>query len=170
MTLRLQVEAERVLEALKRAPKLAAQLVPEAVERSIAEITRSAREFAPKAESVLTNSIQYVMAMGGFEGRMFAGVRHGRPVEEGTGIYGPEGVPSGRMPPVQSILDWVRVKRIRPNDPEMSEEDLAFLIARSIATSGTVPQPYAELSLRMHEDSTRARISGAIDRVLATVN
>jgi hypothetical protein len=51
-------------------------------------------------------------------------------------------------PPRRSILDWIRVKRITPNDPDMSDDDLAFVIARSIVRKGTPAQPYLEPALR----------------------
>lgn len=170
MSMQLTVEYKRLKAALERFPKLAATYIPEAIERSVVEMTRTAKELAPKAETLLTNSIQHAMGMRGFEGRVFSGVRHGRPVEKGTGIYGPEGVASGRMPPVQSILDWLKVKKITPNTPGMSEEDLAFLIARSIAVTGTAPQPYMQPAFDLHKDKTAQRIDDAIERMLATVH
>jgi len=42
---------------------------------------------------------------------------------------------SGKRPPMISILEWIRVKGIRPKD--ISEKSLAFLIARKIGEKGT---------------------------------
>jgi hypothetical protein len=42
----------------------------------------------------------------------------------------------GKFPPIDDILDWIRVKGIRPKD-KISDRSLAFLIARKIAQSGT---------------------------------
>jgi len=43
----------------------------------------------------------------------------------------------GKFPPIDSILDWIRAKRISPRDPKTTERQLAFLFARKIAKSGT---------------------------------
>lgn len=43
----------------------------------------------------------------------------------------------GKFPPIDDILDWIRVKRISPKDPKTTERQLAFLFARKIAQSGT---------------------------------
>lgn len=168
--MRLTIEYSQLKAALEKFPRVAATYIPEAIERSVVDMARSGKEFAPKADSLLTNSITHEMSRNRFEGRVIVGVRHGKPVEQGTGIYGPQGVPSGRMPPVQSILDWIRVKNVKPNDPDMSEEDLAFLIARSIAVTGTPPQPYAEPAFRHNKDQAMKRIDDAIDRLVATVH
>jgi hypothetical protein len=43
----------------------------------------------------------------------------------------------GKFPPIDDILDWMRVKNISPKDTKTTERQLAFLIARKIANSGT---------------------------------
>ena len=56
-------------------------------------------------------------------------------------IYVENGRKAGRFPPVSKILDWIRVKPIRPYSDSRgrlpTEEQLAFLIARKIAEQGT---------------------------------
>lgn len=42
----------------------------------------------------------------------------------------------GKFPPIEAILNWIRDKRIQPNDG-ISERSLAFLISRKIAKKGT---------------------------------
>jgi len=54
---------------------------------------------------------------------------------------------AGGFPPVQAITEWIKLKRIRPKDPNMSTKTLAFLIARSIAEKGQQfrkPKPFIE--------------------------
>lgn len=43
----------------------------------------------------------------------------------------------GKFPPIDDILDWIRVKNISPRDSKTTERQLAFLFARKIAQSGT---------------------------------
>ena len=46
----------------------------------------------------------------------------------------------GKMPPIQAILDWIKVKPVIPreiNGHLPTERQLAFLIARSIGENGT---------------------------------
>ena len=56
-------------------------------------------------------------------------------------IYVENGRKPGRFPPVDKILEWIRVKPIRPYSDSRgrlpTEEQLAFLIARKIAEQGT---------------------------------
>ena len=48
-----------------------------------------------------------------------------------------EGREPGRFPPIQSIIDWIGFKGIRPIEENMKISSLAFLIARKIAREGT---------------------------------
>lgn len=43
----------------------------------------------------------------------------------------------GKFPPIDDILDWIRVKGIVARDNKTSTKQLAFLFARKIAQSGT---------------------------------
>lgn len=47
---------------------------------------------------------------------------------------------AGKMPPIQAIMDWIKVKPVIPreiNGQLPTERQLAFLIARSIGENGT---------------------------------
>lgn len=53
--------------------------------------------------------------------------------------YVTEGRKAGKMPPVDSILDWIKVKHILPrpiNGKLPTEKGLAYLIARKIGREG----------------------------------
>lgn len=139
-----------------------------AITRLVAEMARAARDKAPKATSVLTNSITSRM-LSPLEGVVAAGVDYARMAEEGTGVWGPQKQASGKMPPVQNILDWVKAKHLTPDDPNMDEEDLAFLIARSIAVRGTPSQPYFQPTVNEFGQRGEALMSAGIDRVLAAL-
>ena len=60
---------------------------------------------------------------------------------------GPHGIP-----PIQSVLDWVRVKRIQPNNPKHDQRDLAFMIARSIARNGTAANDFYSRAAEQTQD------------------
>lgn len=59
-------------------------------------------------------------------------------------IYVENGRKAGRFPPIDKILEWIRVKPITPYSDSRgrlpTEEQLAFLIARKIAEQGTEPK------------------------------
>lgn len=56
--------------------------------------------------------------------------------------YVDKGRSAGKWPPIDKILDWIRVKPVIPRPDENgklpTEEQLAFLIARKIGNEGTV--------------------------------
>lgn len=161
----LIVDADALQAAILKAPDTLEKNLNKAISRSVSEIARSARRNAPKAFSTLTNSINDRM-VSPLEGLVAPGVNSAEAVEKGTGIYGPAGQASGKLPPVVNILDWVKVKGIQPTEPDMDQEDVAWLIARKIATTGTKPQPYMQPAYDENREKTERRISQAIDRAI----
>jgi hypothetical protein len=59
-----------------------------------------------------------------------------------------------RMPPMRSILLWIRRKGITPRDG-ISLNQLAFLIARSIARRGIPARPFIERAIERTQDDER---------------
>lgn len=58
--------------------------------------------------------------------------------------YVENGRKSGKFPPISAIREWVNVKRVIPrpyNGKLPTENQLAFLIARSISKKGIKPKP-----------------------------
>ena len=59
-------------------------------------------------------------------------------------IFVENGRKAGRFPPIDKILEWIRIKPVIPYSDSRgrlpTEEQLAFLIARKIAEQGTEPK------------------------------
>ncbi|MBO9493854.1 HK97 gp10 family phage protein [Thalassotalea sp. G20_0] len=147
LKLDITLDDDQLQKAVQKAPGALRHRLKAAVSRGAAELSRDARGFAPKAFTTLTNSIR--SRVDGELSRIVGpNVDYGVYVENGAG---PGGAPS-----LQSVLDWVRVKRITPNNPQHDEQDLAFMIRRSIARKGTEPQKYMEPAV----DAKRDRITG----------
>lgn len=96
-------------------------------------MAREAKRVAPKAHSTLVQSIKADRRTP-FRYRIGPHVDYGRAVEEGTG--------PGGNPPIKALMDWIRVKRITPDNPVIDERGLARLIRDKIRLNGTPAQPY----------------------------
>jgi hypothetical protein len=124
-----------------------------AMGRAAQEVARDAKALAPKAFSTLTNAIiASRIRPGTWMAR--AGTNYARYVEQGTG--------RGGWVPRQTLLDWVRVKRIVPNNPGMSDEQLVAAIRRSIAAKGTRAQPFMIPALDGKRDRVRQLVEAAV--------
>ncbi|MCR8922658.1 hypothetical protein NO559_07740 [Dasania sp. GY-MA-18] len=102
--------------------------------RGVLEVANLAKQLAPKAESTLTNAI-HPEHLGPSLYEVVSPVTHATAVEKGTG--------PGGFAPLQSILDWMKVKGIHSDTPE----SVAFLIQRKILRHGTPAQPHMEPAL-----------------------
>lgn len=131
-TIRITSNLPEVRAAFKRAPALVLRELDRQLSRGAKEISNDARLEAPKANSDLTNSIR-ALRVGQGEHLVVAAAAHAGPVERGRR--------PGPMPPIQSIVDWMKVRRVGPSDPE-ARRRAAFPIARSIGRRGTRPQPF----------------------------
>jgi len=52
--------------------------------------------------------------------------------------------PNSKMPPIKSIRDWIKVRGIRPNK-KMTQDQLAFVMARSIGIKGIPAVPFLDI-------------------------
>lgn len=143
--------------AMARGPATLSKHMDRAIGRIVLEMANAARQNAPKATSQLTGSI-ITRRPNPLEGLVEVGAEHGLYVEVETGPQG--------LPPVQNILDWINVRNIQPNDPDTSEEDLAYLIARRIATRGIKAQPFLQPAFDDRKAAAERRMNTAIDSAL----
>jgi len=148
VSIRIEIDAREIEQALARSPRALVTRLGRAVRRGGAEVAREARAQAPKAFTTLTQSIRSAQGEDVLTAVVAPTVAYGPYVELGTGRFGPGGTASRRMPPTAPLVDWIRRKRITPDEPWMDEEDLAYVIGRSIAARGTPRQPYLRPALR----------------------
>lgn len=151
--------AAQVAEALARVPQSVITEMDGELARGSAEITREARENAPKDSSALTNSIapRRVTLL---EHHITAASDHASFREYGSG-------PGGR-PSLDRMMAWIRRKGITPRAATDSR-GLAFLIARKIAREGTPGQPYMEPAYHAVAPKLDARLRASVARGIASV-
>lgn len=125
----VKVDHTRAVAAFNKAPTRLRQLVGDALWRGGLEVSREARQRAPKAFSTLTQSI-IVRREAPLYVRVEPGVNYARPVEEGRR--------PGRMPGA-GLTDWVRQKTGLQGK---ALDRTTFVIARAIGRRGIPPQPY----------------------------
>lgn len=94
--------------------------------------------------------------------------------------YVENGRKSGKFPPISAIREWVKVKRVIPrpyNGKLPTENQLAFLIARSISKKGIRPRPIFNDSLddvmndfeNGLEDAFTKDIENEIDKIMTVL-
>jgi len=157
--LELEVNAERALAAAHRAPALLVQELDKAIDVSLHHMARTAKGYAPKFNSTLTNSIG-VERPSRLEGLVTVGAAYG--------IYVEQGVEPGSYPNVGNIRDWVLSMGLRPlySDPDADTWDIAWAISRAISYRGLPARPFLEPAFVEHQDDTERRLDAAIDIAL----
>ena len=88
--------------------------------------------------------------------------------------YVENGRKAGKFPPIDNILDWVKAKPqlVRPNRldrKELAPKQLAFLVARKIATGGIQPGNQLEEAMDIVYTRWKDRIDAAITADIETV-
>ena len=137
--MRIEHNVPDLTRALRRAPTECLRGMDRGMAAGALHIMRRARELAPKATSLLTQSI-IASRVGMGEHIVAALAGHTGPVEQGR--------KPGPMPPVQPIIDWIRARGIEPRDPSIrTQRGLAFAIARKISRDGTEAQPFMRPAL-----------------------
>jgi len=157
----INISERKLQSALAKQPEALKKNMSVAISQIVARMARSAKLKAPKAFSILTNSIKS-KRLNAFTGQVTAATDYASFVEEGR-------KPGGKMPPLSAINDWIKVSQIEPNNPDMSDDDLSFVIRRSIAIKGTRPQPFMQPALDENKAWALNRINKAIDQSLGLV-
>jgi len=119
---------------LKAMPQRLAWHLDLKLKRFAQEIAREMKAKAPKAFTTLANSIG-VDPDGPLAYKVGPHVAYAWYVEKGR-------KPGGKMPPINVLIDWIKVKHLQPFDATMDERDLAFLIGRMMQRRGIKAQPF----------------------------
>jgi hypothetical protein len=161
----ITTNAGPLAQALRNSPATIKKYLSPALTLSVLNIARQAkrnlRAHGSMAYSTLINSINSFTSLDGLEAEAFAGTTYARYVEEGTR--------GGGYPNQQTIIDWLRVKRISPRDPEMSDSELAYLIARKIALQGTPAAPFMEPAFQSEKEAAIKRVNTAVRRAIREI-
>lgn len=156
--------ASPLADAYRNSPAIIERFLRPELDKSAKLIAREARRNArangAMTYSTLINSINSQLEPG-LEAIVFQGTDYGKYVEIGTR--------GGGYPPQQTVIDWLRVKRIAPRDPDMSEAELAYLIARKIALHGTPAKPFFEPAFNSQKDAAVQRVNAAVLRAMAEI-
>lgn len=150
----------RLALALKRAPKELVRGVAKAVKRGGNIGAREAKREAPKAESTLTNSIR-AQQLTQLHTQIHTSTHYDGYVHEGT--------EKGGWVPLDTMLEWVRVKKIKPRNPKYDQRDLVYLIRRKIYEQGTPPNPFMQRAQKTTEPLFNQVVNDNIDKALARV-
>ena len=86
-------------------------------------------------------------------------------------IYVENGRKPGRFPPIDKILEWIRVKPVIPYSDSRgrlpTEEQTAFLISRKIAEQGTEPEHVLAETITELNNYYLPKLQQALDRDFA---
>lgn len=158
VTRRFKIDTQQAEKVFKKAPDLLHKHLRNGLDRSAGVVINQAQQLAPYAGSELVRTISYQYT-GPLRVEVFAAKQYARYVEEGTG--------PGGMPPLYTLRDWIRARHITPRDPNMSENQLAYIIGRSITARGTPAQPFMEPSLERSEARIQQLLNAATAKALA---
>lgn len=153
MKTRVTHNGRQLIARLPKVPDTVESYVAQNLFRGVLEVQRTQRELAPKASSLLTQAIQAQM-IDPLTWEIVAATNYARPIEEGSA--------GGGRAPVQAILDWIKQRQITPNNPDMDQEDLAFVIQKSIQAKGVKAQPFMQPGL----DKNRGRLANLMDQAI----
>lgn len=160
MKINIRHNSPKIADALARAPEQVLPEIDKALLTGANLVARQARADAPMGtNSHLTNSIDVVSTP--LRKTIAAGAAYGRYVERGTGM--------GGRPTMRDMLKWIQAKRISPRDPDMTPQQLAYIIRRKIVTGGIRHQPFFYPAYEKQRSALTQLLESAVDRGLAKV-
>lgn len=156
MSFKLESNLSKVILKVKGYPKVLEPRIDNAANEFIQRVNRDAKINTPEAESTLKNSIK-VKRLGVIDYESKPEVNYASAVEEGS--------KKGGWPTLQSLVDWIKVRRIRPQNDDWDIEDLAQAIRRKIYFKGVRAQPFMKPALKKNrprlDDIVRRHLAGA---------
>lgn len=104
---------------------------------------------------------------------------HGAFVELGTGAHfdaagmadkpTPFDAPSFSETLVDNIRNWVETKPVYPRNPNYTQDELPFVIAKNISYEGTSSQPFLRPSWFSHVETLKANVRRTVRRTASRV-
>lgn len=152
MKINIDHNINEVVKAFRKAPDVMMTAVDRKLGRGALEVSRAAKIEAPKARSLLTNSIRSKRVRLN-EYLISPGVNYAAPVEEGTR--------GGGWPSKQVLAVWMSARGI--------DASLNFVIARAIYRKGTREQPYMAPALKDKISRVMALVRQGVDDGLRKV-
>lgn len=147
MRVDIVIDDARVQRGLERFDSDVRHAVEMALARGAMEIARTARGYAPKAFSTLTNSIKSTR-VGDLHYVVAPGVNYARPVERGRGAGKQPGTANG-------LMEWVKQKTGLTGK---ALDRRTYVIARAIGRRGIKRRPYMRPAMLLHSDAIVARV------------
>ncbi|PHS20233.1 MAG: hypothetical protein COA86_02775 [Kangiella sp.] len=139
MSFKLHSNLTSVLLKIKNYPKVLEPRIDNAAKEFIHRVNRDAKLNAPEAETTLKNSIK-VKRLGLIDYESKPEVNYANAIEEGS--------KKGGWPTFQSMLDWLKVRNIKPHTKGFDLFDLAYAIRKKIYKNGTKAQPFMKPALK----------------------
>lgn len=158
MKIVLTHNTDAVAEAVRKRGEAAIADVDRALWRGGQEIAREAVSTMPKFRST-TATATGVEQAGPLEWLVRFGTHYAKYVEDGSG-------PGGWVPTAE-MMDWIRMKGIRPRHPDMTVSELANLLQWHIFQNGIDAQPFAQPALEKHTPRLIELVTNAVRRHIA---
>ena len=155
MKFSIEENASKIALKIKSFPREMEGKVDRAAENFIQRLTVKAKLNAPDAESQLKKSIR-AKRLGSVNYEVIADTGYARAVEDGS--------QKGGWPTLQSLVDWLKVRGIKPYKEDWNLNDLAYAIRQKIYKNGTPAQPF----MRPAFDEMRPQLDVLLKRYLAS--
>lgn len=166
----LNVSSEQAAKALRDGGLPVLRRIDTAMAQGAVLLQREAVRNAPKAEGTLHRYVQQLRMAPQLSFIIRSISPHAAFVEQGTGLFGPQrSAGKHQLLPdraISALALWIQRRGITPRSPDVTAEQLPWLIARKIARNGTRAQPYMEPAQKTQTPRIHELIAAAIDQGL----